>query len=203
MIGKLRGIVDAITEDGVILDVNGVGYVVQVASRVAERLPPIGSEVALIIETVVREDAIRLYGFTAAEEKAWFRLLQDVQGVGARIALAVLSVLSPEELIAAIAAQDHVTVARANGVGPKLAKRIVTELKDKAPVSSVVVPFKALPGAAAPAPKALARADAISALVNLGLPQAQAVGIIDRTLARLGEDAKVEELIREGLKAVS
>jgi len=203
MIGKLRGIIDAITEDGVILDVNGVGYVVQMPARLVDRLPPIGSEVALIIETVVREDAIRLYGFAAAEEKAWFRLLQDVQGVGARIALAVLSVLSPEELIAAIAAQDHAPVARASGVGPKLAKRIVTELKDKAPASSVVVPFKPAAGAAAPAPKAIARADAISALVNLGLPQAQAVSIIDRTLARLGEDAKVEELIREGLKAVS
>ncbi|MFZ1990649.1 MAG: Holliday junction branch migration protein RuvA [Alphaproteobacteria bacterium] len=202
MIGKLRGVIDAVTEDGVILDVNGVGYVVQVPARVADRLPPVGSELALIIETVVREDAIRLYGFAAAEEKAWFRLLQDVQGVGARTALAVLSVLSPEELISAIAAQDHVPVARANGVGPKLAKRIVMELKDKAPASSVVVPFKGAP-AAAPAPKAIARADAISALVNLGLPQAQAAGVIDRTLARLGEDAKVEELIREGLKAVS
>jgi len=203
MIGKLRGIIDAITEDGVILDVNGVGYVVQIPARVAERLPSVGSEVAFIIETVVREDAIRLYGFAAAEEKAWFRLLQDVQGVGARTALAVLSVLSPEELIAAIAAQDHAPVARANGVGPKLAKRIVTELKDKAPASSVVIPFRATANGAAPAPKALARADAISALVNLGLPQAQAAGVIDRTLARLGEDAKVEELIREGLKAVS
>ena len=203
MIGKLRGIIDAMIEDGLILDVNGVGYVVQVPARVADRLPPVGSEVALIIETIVREDSIRLYGFAAAEEKAWFRLLQDVQGVGARTALAVLSVLSPEELIAAIAAQDHVPVARATGVGPKLAKRIVTELKDKAPASSVVVPFKAAASGAAPGPKALARADAISALVNLGLPQTQAVGIIDRTLVRLGEDAKVEELIREGLKAVS
>ena len=202
MIGKLRGIIDAIIEDGLILDVNGVGYVVQIPSRVADRLPPVGSEVALIIETVVREDAIRLYGFANADEKAWFRLLQDVQGVGARTALSVLSVLSPDELIAAIAAQDHVLVARANGVGPKLAKRIVTELKDKVPASSVVVPFKSTTGAA-PAPKAMSRADAISALVNLGLPQAQAVSIIDRTLARLGEDAKVEELIREGLKAVS
>lgn len=203
MIGKLRGIIDAVTEDGVILDVNGVGYLVQVGSRLADRLPPVGTEIALIIETVVREDAIRLYGFAGADEKAWFRLLQDVQGVGARTALSVLSVLSIEELIAAISAQDHVPVARANGVGPKLAKRIVMELKDKAPASSVVVPFKAAVSGAAPTPRAIARADAVSALVNLGLPQAQAVSIIDRTLARLGEDAKVEELIREGLKAVS
>ncbi len=202
MIGKLRGVIDAVTEDGIILDVNGVGYVVQTPERLLSQLPPVGSEIALIIETVVREDAIRLYGFATVDEKAWFRLLQDVQGVGARVALAVLSVLSIEELVAAIAAQDHVPLARASGVGPKLAKRIVAELKDKAPASSVVVPFKTASGAA-PAPKAIARADAISALVNLGLPQTQAVSVIDRTLARLGEDAKVEELIREGLKAVS
>jgi holliday junction DNA helicase RuvA len=202
MIGKLRGRIDSIGEDGLILDVGGVGYLVQVPSRLAEHLPAAGGEATLLIETVVREDAIRLYGFATAEEKAWFRLLQEVQGVGARIALAVLSVLSIDELIAAVAAQDHVPVARAHGVGPKLAKRIVTELKDKAPAISVVVPFR-VAGAAAPLPKAISRADAISALVNLGLPQAQAVGVIDRTIARLGEGAALEELIREGLKAVS
>ena len=199
MIGKLRGRVDAVSEEGVVLDVGGVGYLVQVAARTGDRLS-VGSEISLLIETVVREDAIKLFGFTLSEEKAWFRLLQEVQGVGARTALAVLSALSTEELIAAIAAQDHVPVARAHGVGPKLAKRIVTELKDKAPAASVVVPFKGAPIAT---PKAGARADAISALVNLGYPNAQAASAIDRTLAKLGETAKVEELIREGLKAVS
>ena len=195
MIGKLRGRIDSIDEGTLILDVGGVGYLVEVAARTTNNLVR-GAEASLYIETLVREDAIRLFGFATAEEKAWFRLLQDVQGVGAKTALAVLSALTIPELLAAVAAQDSAAVARAHGVGAKLAKRIVMELKDKAPAMPIVV------SAAAPAPKVVARADAISALINLGYPANQATVAVDKGLARLGEKAPVEDLIREGLKAI-
>jgi len=198
MIGKLRGRVDEIEEGALILDVSGVGYSVEVPARLANSLAR-GTEVALHIQTVMREDAIRLFGFANAEEKAWFRLLQDVQGVGAKTALALLSAFTVSELLAAIAAQDAAAVARAHGIGPKLAKRIVMELKDKAPTSPIVV----MSGAPIAAPKTLVRADAISALVNLGYAASQATGAVDRGLARLGGDATVEDLIREGLKGLS
>jgi len=196
MIGKLRGRIDEIEDGSLILDAGGVGYQVEVPARIASGFAR-GDEAVLHIETVVREDAIRLFGFTSAEEKAWFRLLQDVQGVGAKTALAVLSALPVSELLAAIAAQDAAAIARAHGIGAKLAKRIVTELKDKAPALPIVI---RPPGA--PVPISAARTDAISALVNLGYPAQTATGAVDRGLAKLGEKAPVEDLIREGLKAI-
>lgn len=195
MIGKLRGRIDSIDEGRLILDVAGVGYLVEVPERIASGLSQ-GSDAVLHIETVVREDAIRLFGFVTAEEKAWFRLLQDVQGVGAKTALAVLSALSIPELVAVVAAQDAAAIARAHGVGAKLAKRIAAELKDKVPAMPIVLSAPAL------GRKPLARADAISALVNLGYPAGQAMMAVDKSLAHLGEKAPVEDLIREGLKNV-
>ncbi len=133
MIGKLSGVVDSLDEDGLVLDVNGVGYLVAASARTLRSLPPIGEPAALLIETQVREDAIRLYGFLTVVERDWFRLLQSVQGVGAKVALGILGALTPDALSAAIASQDRAMMARAPGVGPKLAARLVMELKDKAP----------------------------------------------------------------------
>ena len=132
MIGKLKGVVDSLHEDHVILDVHGVGYVVACSTRTLQRLPRVGEAAVLAIDTQVREDAIRLFGFLSDSERDWFRLLQNVQGVGSKVALAILSILPPAELTSAIALQDKAAVARAPGVGPKLAARIVAELKDKA-----------------------------------------------------------------------
>ena len=140
MIGKLRGVVDSFGDDFVILDVAGVGYVVNCSSRTLQHLPRAGEPATLAIETQVREDSIRLFGFSRDAERDWFRLLQSVQGVGAKVALAILSILPPDELANAIAMQDKATVSRASGVGPKLAARIVAELKDKAPAFASVDP---------------------------------------------------------------
>ena len=205
MIARLVGRIATIGADHLVLDVNGVGYLVAMNSRSLERLGALGTDVTLLIETVVREDSIRLYGFLSADEKAWFLLLQDVQGVGAKVALALLGVLSPIELAAAVAAADHVSVSRAPGIGPKLAKRIVSELKDKVPAAPIAVEAKRSQEAA-PAPEAVARADAVSALVNLGYSQTQALGAVDGALAELGADAErasVSDLIKDGLKRLS
>src|SRR5437763_14780972 len=140
MIGKLTGVLDSFGEDHVILDVNGVGYVVTCSSRTLQRLPSRGETASLAIETQVREDAIRLFGFTSDAERDWFRLLQSVQGVGAKVALAILGILSAGELAMVIGTQDKASVARAPGVGPKLAGRIVAELKDKAPALAALDP---------------------------------------------------------------
>lgn len=140
MIGKLRGVIDSNGEDFVILDVNGVGYIVHCSSRTLQRLPRPGEPASLAIETQVREDSIRLFGFASEAEREWFRLLQSVQGVGAKVALAVQSILEPSDLAAAIALQDKAAISRAPGVGPKLAARIVAELKDKAPAIGAVDP---------------------------------------------------------------
>ena len=175
MIGKLRGTVDSYGEDFLILDVHGVGYVVQCSTRTLQNLPRVGEAATLAIETQVREDAIRLFGFTSDAERDWFRLLQGVQGVGSKVALAILGVLPPGDLASAIAMQDKTSVARAQGVGPKLAARIVAELKDKAPAFGSVDPIVArLAGddQVAAGPKHVQ--DAISALVNLGYGRPQA-----------------------------
>ena len=174
MIGKLKGIIDSYGEDFVILDVQGVGYVVQCSSRTLQKLPQVGEAASLSIETHVREDAIRLYGFASDGERDWFRLLQSVQGVGAKVALAILGIMAPNELTSAIAMQDKAAVARTPGVGPKLAQRIVSELKDKAPQFGSVDPNLArLAGdESTSAPKPVQ--DAISALVNLGYSQTDA-----------------------------
>lgn len=199
MIGRLKGIVAEVAGDTLIVDVGGVGYLVQVPHRLAERTVA-GDAIVLLIETVVREDAIRLYGFETRGEKAWFQKLQDVQGVGAKVALSLIGTLTIDALGAAIALQDAAVLARAPGVGQKLAKRIAAELKDRAggpasadPLLATSLPIGALPPL---------RADAISALVNLGYAPLQATGAIDAAMARLGAGAGLDALIKEGLKAL-
>lgn len=204
MIGRLKGLIDSYGEDFVILDVNGVGYVVQCSSRTLQKLPPVGEATALSIETQVREDAIRLFGFTSDAERDWFRLLQNVQGVGAKVALAILGILGPGDLATAIGTQDKTAVARAPGVGPKLAARIVAEMKDKAPALAAVDPVVAkLAGAeeAKSAPKPVQ--DAISALVNLGYGRPQAAAAVAASVKALGDDAETSALIRRGLKELA
>jgi Holliday junction DNA helicase RuvA len=204
MIGKLKGIIDSYGEDHIIIDVNGVGYVVHCSARTLQALPATGEPVTLAIETHVREDQIRLFGFLADVEREWFRLLQTVQGVGTRVALAVLSTLKPGELASAIAMRDKATVARTPGVGPKVAERIVTELKDKAPAYSDLDPAVIrLSGAVDDkrAPRPIV--DAVSALVNLGYGQPQAAAAIAAAARDAGEEADVSILIRLGLKELA
>ncbi len=204
MIGKLKGLVDSVGEDSLIVDVNGVGYVVTASARTLRNLPAIGQAVALHIETQVREDAIRLFGFLVEAERDWFRLLQGVQGVGAKVALAILGVLSCAELANAIAMQDKAMVARAPGVGPKLAMRIVVELKDKAPTSGGA-DLQDVAAAGAPGADALSQGarDAVLALVNLGYPRPQAALAGARGVASLGGNAETAALIRRGLKELA
>ncbi len=204
MIGKLKGVIDSYGEDYVIVDVNGVGYVVHCSARTLQALPAQGEAVTLSIETHVREDAIRLFGFTSDIEREWFRLLQTVQGVGTRVALSVLSTLKPADLASAIAMRDKGMVARTPGVGPKVAERIVTELKDKAPAYADVDPAVIrLSGAVdeQKAPRPIA--DAVSALVNLGYGQPQAAAAIAAASRAAGEGADTASLIRLGLKELA
>ena len=199
MFAKLRGAVDTIGEDSVIIDVNGVGYLVHASGRTLSQLPPVGQTMTLFIETQVREDAITLFGFAKQEDQRWFKLLTSVQGVGARLALSILSALSPAELSAAVAHQDKAAVARANGVGPKLAQRIVIELKDK--VGTILPDFEVAPaakGGAASAGSLLA--DAVSALVNLGYRPAEASTAVSVAKGKVGEDASLDALIKASLK---
>jgi Holliday junction DNA helicase RuvA len=201
MIAKLKGIIDAYGEDHVVVDVGGVGYLVHCSARTLQALPAAGEPVTLAIETQMREDAIRLFGFESEVEREWFRLLQTVQGVGARVALSVLGTLRPADLATAIALRDKAAVARAPGVGPKVAERIVTELKDKAPAFTAVDPAVIrLSGAVdekrAPQPVA----DAVSALVNLGYGQPQAAAAVAAAARAAGEGADAARLIRLGLK---
>ncbi|MDP4023081.1 Holliday junction branch migration protein RuvA [Methylobacterium sp. NEAU 140] len=204
MIGKLRGVVDSFGEDFVILDVQGVGYVVHCSARTLQRLPKAGEAAELSIETHVREDMIRLYGFRSDPERDWFRLLQTVQGVGARVALGVLSVLEPDALAAAIATGDKGAIARAPGVGPRLAARLAAELRDKAPAFAPVDPaLVALAGAVEEGSAPQPVADAISALVNLGYPQVQASAAIAAALKGAGEGAEAKTLIRLGLRELA
>lgn len=204
MIGKLKGVIDEYGDDHVILDVHGVGYVCYCSSRTLQNLPSPGEAAVLAIETIVREDMIRLYGFADADEREWFRLLCTVQGVGTKVALALLSALRPSELASAIALKDVTALCRANGVGKKLAERIAQELKDKAPSFASVDPaLVRLSGGLAEktAPKPLA--DAVSALVNLGYPQLQASAAVAAAAREAGEDATTEKLIRLGLKELA
>ena len=201
MIGKLKGIVDSYGEDNIILDVNGVGYLVHCSARTLQALPAPGEAAILAIETHVREDQIKLFGFAAEAEREWFRLLQTVQGVGAKVALSVLGTLKSAELATAIATRDKATVARTPGVGPKVAERIVTELKDKVPAFADVDPAMVhLAGALDEkrAPKPIA--DAVSAMVNLGYGQPQAAAAIAAAARNAGEGADTATLIRQGLK---
>jgi holliday junction DNA helicase RuvA len=203
MIGKLKGIIDSYGEDHVILDVNGVGYLVHCSARTLQALPSAGAPVALAIETYVREDQIRLFGFLYDGEREWFRLLQTVQGVGTRVALSILGTLTPADLASAIALRDKAMVSRAPGVGPKVAERIVTELKDKAPAYADLDPAVirlsgALDERRAPQPVS----DAVSALVNLGYGQPQAAAAIAAAARSAGEGADAKSLIRLGLKEI-
>jgi Holliday junction DNA helicase RuvA len=204
VIGKLRGVIDAYGEDFVVIDVQGVGYLVTCSSRTLQQLPPTGEAAALSIETYVREDMIRLYGFRSDIEREWFRLLQTVQGVGAKVALGILSALDPGALATAIATGDKGSISRGPGVGPKLAARIVAELKDKAPAFAGIDPaLVRLAGAVdekkAPQPVS----DAVSALVNLGYAQAQASAAIAAALRQAGEAAEAKTLIRLGLRELA
>ncbi len=205
MIGKLRGLVDAVGTDSVILDVGGVGYEVFCPSRLLAQLPPAGAPVTLSIETHVREDAIRLYGFQNESERGWFRLLQNVQGVGAKMALSILGTIDAGTLANAIALQDKGPLTRAPGVGPKVALRIVTELKDKAPplFAGGVESAGAGPAMRAAAGAASAQSDAVSALINLGYAPALANAAIAAVSARSGEGVRAEDLIRMGLKELA
>lgn len=204
MIGKLTGVIDGYGEDCVVLDVNGVGYLVHCSARTLQELPGTGQPATLAIETHVREDQIRLFGFLSDVEREWFRLLQTVQGVGAKVALSVLGTLEPADLASAIAMRDRAMVARSPGVGPKVAERIVNELRDKAPAYAAVDPAAIrLSGAVeerrAPQPVA----DAVSALVNLGYGQPQAAAAIAAASRNAGDGADAARLIRLGLKELA
>ena len=200
MIAKLRGRLDSVGDDWLVVDVGGVGYLVFASARTLSAAPPMGGDLDLFIETHVREDHIHLYGFASGRERDLFRLLLTVQGVGAKVALAILSILEPDALETAIAAQDKAAIAQASGVGPKLAGRIVNELKDK-------VAAAALAGAARPALAAVAggdrAGDAVSALVNLGYRPSEAHGAVATAANDLGPDADVAALIRAGLKELA
>ena len=204
MIAKLSGILDSTGSDWVAVDVGGVGYVAFCSGRTLAALPPTGSPVSLLVETHVREDHIHLYGFLEAADRDWFRLLTTVQGVGARVALAVQSVLSATDLMQAVLIQDKAPLTRASGVGPKLATRIVTELRGKVPalggVDGNVLGLQAALG------DGIVRGpvgDAVSALVNLGYSQAQASAAVARVVAREGDGTGAEKLIRLGLRELS
>jgi Holliday junction DNA helicase RuvA len=205
MIGKLRGTVDAVGEAHAIIDVGGVGYEVQASARTLRALE-LGQEVSLAIETHVREDAIRLYGFTSEVERAWFRTLQTIQGVGAKVALGVLGTLSPQDLTNAVALQSWAAVEQAPGVGKKLAQRIVAELKDKAPAlgaAGLGVPAAVRVGTARQPVQGDAAAEAISALTNLGYHPGQASQAVAAALTELGKAADTPTLIRRGLKELA
>lgn len=199
MIARLRGRLDAIDEGHAVIDVGGVGYLVACATRTLAALPRPGEPVDLLIETQVRDDSITLYGFRTAAERRWFRLLQTVQGVGARVALGILSALGPEELAHAVAAQDKAALARASGVGPRLAGRIASELKDR------LSELPGVAGGALPTAPALGGPadDAVSALVNLGYGRGDAHAAVARAAAALGAGAPIEALIRTGLRELT
>jgi Holliday junction DNA helicase RuvA len=206
MIGQLRGRIDAIGEAHAIVDVHGVGYEVQLSARTLRNLR-LGEDVALTIDTHVREDAIRLFGFQSEVERSWFRTLQNVQGVGSKVALGVLGVLSTHDLANAIALGNWAAVEQAPGVGKKLAQRIVAELKDKAPALSVAglhVPATGAGGAISGVPvEGQAAAEAISALTNLGYNPAQASAAVAVAMKELGGDADTAQLIRRGLRELA
>lgn len=204
MIGKLKGVIDSYGEDHVILDVHGVGYLVHCSAKTLTALPSTGEAAVLSIETHVREDMIRLYGFRSDQEREWFKLLQTVQGVGAKVALAILSALEPGALATALGTGDKAMIGRAPGVGPKLAQRIVTELKDKAPAFGSVDPAiiklsDSLAEKTAPAPVS----DAVSALINLGYQQAQASAAVAAAVRIAGDSASSPQLIRLALKEMA
>ncbi|MBF0563270.1 MAG: Holliday junction branch migration protein RuvA [Alphaproteobacteria bacterium] len=205
MIAKLRGIVDSRGEDWAVLDVGGVGYLCSCSSRTLGRLPVPGDAVSLLVDTHVREDAIQLYGFFDVTERDWFRLLTTVQGVGGRVALALLSAFTPESLALAISAEDRAGLTRAAGVGPRLAARLITELKEKvgglAMTGTRGAPASTTPAVVSERVDATreAAADAVSALVNLGYGRAEAFGAVSRAMSGAG-GGDVQVLVRAALK---
>jgi len=196
MIAKLSGLLDSAGSDSAIVDVGGVGYLVFCSARTLTRLPAKGAPISLLVETHVREDHIHLYGFADAAEREWFRLLTTVQGVGAKLGLAILGTLAPDDLARAIASGDKASLSRPAGVGPKLAARLAVELKDK-------VSAMALGPASFSLPESGAAADAVSALVNLGYRRAEAFDAVATATRRLGSAAAVDVLIRAGLQELS
>lgn len=198
MIAQLTGRVDALEDGRCVIDVNGVGYLVHASTRSLAVLPAPPEIARLLVETQVREDAIVLYGFIDSAERDWFRLLTTVQGVGGRVALSILSALSPRDLVSAIASGDRASLIRAPGVGARLAVRLLTELRDK--VGAMPAP----PGIATPQklPRGAAE-DALSALLNLGYRRAEAHPIIAQTIERLGEGASIDAVIRDALKELA
>jgi Holliday junction DNA helicase RuvA len=199
MIAQLTGRVEALSDGTCVIDVAGVGYLVQASSRTLSALPQSPAQAKLLIETHVREDAILLYGFADAAERDWFRLLTTVQGVGGRVALAILSALSPRDLVGAIAAGDRASLTRAAGVGPRLAIRLLTELRDKAGAMPAPAGVSYAPQIA---PQSQA-GDALSALVNLGYRRPEAQQTVARVAERLGENATLDTLIRDSLKELA
>ena len=202
MIGKLRGTLDQIGADHAIIDVQGVGYVAHCSGRTLQSLGGTGEPVTLAIETIVREDMIRLYGFSSDMEREWFRLLTAVQGVGAKVALALLGTLTPSELANAVALQDKAMVARAPGIGPKVAQRIVVELKGKTPALGTVPGMETIGAAVAAAP-ATPVAEAVSALTNLGYSSEIAAQAIASAVKNGPENADTGALVRMGLKELA
>ncbi|MCG5240354.1 Holliday junction branch migration protein RuvA [Azospirillum doebereinerae] len=206
MIAKLTGIVDSTGTDWVVLDVNGVGYLLSCSNRTLSRMA-VGERASLVVETFIREERIVLHGFGDQGEREWFKLLTTIQGVGARLALSILGILDPEQLTRAIASQDKTALIRADGVGPKVAARILNELKDKVgnlalgPAASGGTPVKGAPAGVPGASPALA--DAVSALVNLGYGRSEAFGAVVAAGRVLGDGAGVSDLIRQGLKELS
>ncbi|HET7714156.1 MAG TPA: Holliday junction branch migration protein RuvA [Bauldia sp.] len=192
MIARLSGILAETGADTAIVDVGGVGYLVHASARTLEALGPIGGEIVLLTELQVREDAWTLFGFGSTAERDAFRALTGIQGVGGRLALAILSILSPDELARAVAQDDKAMIGRASGVGPKLAARIANELKGKLGVVAL--------GGAAPAPRAGAAADALSALANLGFKPAEASAAVNAAQDELGESASLDALVRLALR---
>jgi Holliday junction DNA helicase RuvA len=192
MIARLSGIIAELTADGAVIDVGGVGYLVQMSGKTLDIIGPIGGEVVILTELQVREDAWTLFGFGSAVERDSFRALTSVQGVGGRLALAILSVLSPDELARAVSQCDKAMIGRANGVGPKLAARIANELQGKLGVAGLT--------GAAPAPRAGAAADALSALANLGFKPAEASAAVNAAQDELGVDANLDALVRLALR---
>jgi Holliday junction DNA helicase RuvA len=204
MIAKLTGKLDEVGEDWAIIDVGGVGYLVFCSARTLRSLPEKGGIVSLHIETHVREDHIHLYGFESVAARAWFTLLQTVQGVGAKVALGILSLYSGDELTQIVAAGDKTALTRVSGVGPKVAGRIASELKDKvAKMDLGPVAFNAEISTAAPKPAQAAAGDAVSAMVNLGYGRAEAFGAVAAAARSLGPEASVETLITAGLKELA
>jgi Holliday junction DNA helicase RuvA len=199
MIALLTGLVEALEADRCIIDVAGVGYLVQASTRTLAALPKPPAAARVLVETVVREDAILLYGFADSAERDWFRLLTTVQGVGAKVALAILSALSPRDLVSAIGAGDRASLTSVTGVGPKLAVRLLTELRERA------VGMPATAGAALPMPASAGglASDAISALGNLGYRRMEAQPVVDRIASRLGDAASLDALIRESLRELA